>query len=266
MDLYKTFSSKQIIALTLCAALIIAAFATVSVGAASVATSGNSRLLPIYSVKRDTDNKVISISFDAAWGNEDTETLIEILDAHNIKTTFFVVGSWVDKYPESVKALSDAGHEIMNHSDSHPHMPKLSKEQMRAEIEACNNKIEAITGVRPTLFRPPYGEYCDTLIEVLDELGMYCIQWDVDSLDWRDPPPSKICERVCSNVTSGSIVLFHNAAINTPAALPSLLEMLQSSGYTIVPVSQNIHYENYIIDHQGKQLTSAVSSTDTATQ
>jgi len=175
-----------------------------------------------------------------------------------------VVGQWVDKYPESVKALSDAGHEIMNHSDTHPHMSKLTREEMRREINSCNDKIEAITGVRPTLFRPPYGEYCDTLIEVLNEMGMYCMQWDVDSLDWKDPPPDKICSRVCGSVKNGSIVLFHNAAKNTPAALPTLLEQLQSSGYTIVPISQNIYYENFAIDHEGCQRPIAgTAPTDT---
>ncbi|MGN0173444.1 MAG: polysaccharide deacetylase family protein, partial [Acutalibacteraceae bacterium] len=116
---------------------------------------------------------------DAPWGNEDTENLIEIFKKYNVKVTFFVVGEWVDKYPESVKALSDAGHEIMNHSNTHPHMPQLSIEKMTEEINACNDKIEKITGKRPTLFRAPYGDYDNNLIDVLSSLNMYCIQWDV---------------------------------------------------------------------------------------
>ncbi len=193
------------------------------------------------------------------WGNEDTQTLIDILGKYNVKATFFLVGEWVEKFPESVKALSDAGHEIMNHSDSHPHMSKLSREQMKQEIEACNDRIEAITGVRPTLFRAPYGEYCDGLIEVLDELGMYCIQWDVDSLDWKDISSQEICRRVCSNVVPGSICLFHNAAKNTPAALPSLIEQLQEAGYRFVPISENIYKDDYQIDHTGRQWKEAAA-------
>lgn len=253
MTIYRIFGKRQLLALALCAALLITAFVTVAGGAAAVTASTPKRLLPIYAVGREEGDKVISLSFDAAWGNEDTETLIEILGKYNIKATFFLVGEWVTKYPESVKALSDAGHEIMNHSDTHPHMSKLSREQMASEINACNDRIEAITGVRPTLFRAPYGEYCDALIEVLAGLGMYCIQWDVDSLDWKDPTPQAIADRVCKMVRPGSICLFHNAAKNTPAALPGLIERLVADGYGFAPISQNIYKEEYHIDHEGRQ-------------
>ena len=114
------------------------------------------------------------------WGNEDTQELIDILAQYNVKATFFVVGDWVDKYPESVKALHDAGHEVMNHSNTHAHMSKLSREEIVADVEACNDKIEAVTGVRPTLIRPPYGEYNDTVISTIRSIGMEPIQWDVD--------------------------------------------------------------------------------------
>lgn len=146
------------------------------VGAAAAA-----RQLPIYCVQRD--QKVLSISFDAAWGNEDTQMLIDILGKYKIKATFFVVGEWVDKYPESVKALHDAGHEVMNHSNTHAHMSQLSKEEIIADVEACNDKIEAVTGVRPTLIRPPYGEYDDNVITAIRSIGMEPIQWDVDTME-----------------------------------------------------------------------------------
>ena len=158
--------------------------ATVITILGSLHTYANSnRLLPIYCV--ETDKKQIAISFDAAWGNDDTETLINILKEYNVPATFFVVGAWVDKYPESVKQLSDAGHQIQNHSNTHPHMPQLSKTQMIDEIESCNNKIEAITGKCPTLLRPPYGDYDNAVIETLTELNMYTIQWDVDTIDTK---------------------------------------------------------------------------------
>lgn len=144
----------------------------------TMVTSNMKSDLPIYNVQ--TDEKVVSLSFDAAWGNEDTQQLIDILGSYNIKATFFVVGEWVDKYPESVLALHQAGHQIQNHSDTHPNMPTLSYEKMVAEINNCADKVEAITGVRPTLFRPPYGDYNDNLVGTLREQGHYCIQWDVD--------------------------------------------------------------------------------------
>ena len=114
------------------------------------------------------------------WGNEDTQQLIDILGKYDIKATFFVVGDWVDKYPESVKALHDAGHEVMNHSNHHDHFSKLSREEIVADVNACNDKIEAVTGVRPTLIRPPYGEYDDNVISAIRSAGMEPIQWDVE--------------------------------------------------------------------------------------
>jgi len=114
------------------------------------------------------------------WGNEDTQELIEILGRYKVEATFFVVGEWVDKYPESVKALHEAGHEIMNHSNTHAHYPQLSVDEIVADLNACNDKIEGVTGVRPTLVRLPYGDYDDNAINAVRSIGMEPIQWDVD--------------------------------------------------------------------------------------
>ena len=233
------------------AASVLLAVTIAIIGSAGVFATSD-RLLPIYCV--ETEKKQVAISFDAAWGNDDTETLINILSEYEVPATFFVVGAWVDKYPESVKALSDAGHQIQNHSNTHPHMPQLSKEQMKAEIESCNKKIEDITGAKPTLHRPPYGDYDNSLIEVMTELEMMTIQWDVDSLDWKEnATPDSICQRVTSRVQNGSIVLFHNDADHTPAALPNILKCLKDEGYEFVFISDLILKENYEIDHMGKQ-------------
>lgn len=210
------------------------------------------RLLPIYCV--ESEEKKVAISFDAAWGNDDTEQLINILAEYEVPATFFVVGTWVDKYPESVKQLHDAGHKVQNHSNSHPHMPQLSAEQMAAELTACNEKIAAVTGEKPVLFRPPYGDYDNTTIKTTEAAGMYTIQWDVDSLDWRDnATPESICNRVTSKVKNGSIVLFHNDADHTPAALPNILKCLKEEGYEFVFIEDLIYKENYEILHDGTQ-------------
>ena len=182
----------------------------------TVSVSGGKRDLPIYCVEKPEGEKVVALSFDAAWGNEDTGQLIEIMEKYNVKTTFFVVGSWVDKYPESVKQLYDAGHEIMNHSNTHPHMTELSTEKMKEEVEKCDSKIEKITGVKPTLFRAPYGDYNDAVVQAMRETGHFTIQWDVDSLDWKNLTADEICKRVTEKVKPGSIVLFHNAALHFP--------------------------------------------------
>lgn len=217
------------------------------------------RDLPIYCVDKG-EEKVCSVSFDAAWGNEDTEELISILDRYKVKATFFVVGSWVDKYPESVKQLHDAGHEVMNHSNSHPHLTNLSEADIIKEINSCSDKIEAVTGKRPNLMRPPYGDYNDKVVSTAREIGHYTIQWDVDSLDWKNLSPEAIHERVTKRVKPGSIVLFHNAAKNTPAALPGILDTLIKEGYRFEPVSKLIYKEGYRIDNTGKQIA-VVSST-----
>lgn len=217
----------------------------------AVGTAASSRQLPIYCVQRD--QKMLSISFDAAWGNEDTQQLIDILGRYRVKATFFVVGDWVDRYPESVKALHDAGHEIMNHSNTHAHLPQLSAQQITDDLNACNDKIQAVTGVRPTLIRLPYGDYDDNSIRTIRAMGMEPIQWDVDSLDWKDLSAAEITKRVTSKVCPGSIVLFHNAAKHTPEALPSIIERLLQDGYTFVPISQILLTGEYTIDHTGRQ-------------
>ncbi|MEA4932271.1 MAG: polysaccharide deacetylase family protein [Lawsonibacter sp.] len=219
---------------------------------AAVGASASARQLPIYCVQRD--QKIVSISFDAAWGNEDTQQLIDILSQYQVKATFFVVGAWAEKYPECVKALHDAGHEVMNHSNTHAHYPQLSVNEVVADLNACNDKIEAVTGVRPTLVRLPYGDYDNNSINAARSIGMEPIQWDVDSLDWKGISSDEITRRVTSKVQPGSIVLFHNAAIHTPEALPAILQTLIQEGYSFVPISQIILPQPYTIDHTGRQL------------
>lgn len=164
------------------------------------------------------------------------------------------MGKWAEQYPDKVKALSDAGHEVENHSYGHPHMTNMSKEDMINELERCNAKIEEITGKHPTLLRPPYGDYNNAVIEAAEQCSMHTIQWSVDSLDWKGISADDIVKRVVPKVTNGSIVLFHNAGEHTPEALPAILESLISEGYEIVPVSELIYTENYTVDPTGKQI------------
>ena len=216
-----------------------------------VGVSATQRALPIYSVERD--NKVVALSFDAAWGNEDTEKLIDILNHYNVKATFFLVGDWVDRYPESVRQLHQAGMELGNHSDDHAHFSKLSADGIASNVSACNEKIKAITGTAPTLFRCPYGEYDDHVVQTINAMGMNVIQWDVDSLDWKEIPADEIEQRIRQKVRPGSICLFHNAAIHTPEALPHIIEYLQGEGYEILPISQLIYPDDFTVDHTGRQ-------------
>lgn len=213
---------------------------------------GAERLLPIYSVERD--DKKIAVSFDAAWGNEHTKAILDSLDAYHVKATFFLVNFWAEKFPEDVKEIAARGHEVENHSATHPDLASLSADQIKKELNTAGNTIEKLCGKRPDLIRPPFGSYNNTVIEAAEQEGYRVIQWDVDSLDWKTLSTEQIVERVTRNVKPGSIVLFHNNAEHVEEYLPVILEKLQSSGYEIVPVGELIYRESYHMDHTGRQI------------
>lgn len=134
--------------------------------------------LPIYCV--DTPEKRVALSFDAAWGNEDTQKILDILKKNDVHVTFFMTGGWVESYPDDVKAIAKAGHELGNHSENHKQMSTLSAEACKQEIMSVHEKVKKLTGTDMRVFRPPYGDYNDNLINVVRECGYNAIQWDVD--------------------------------------------------------------------------------------
>ncbi|WP_130807440.1 polysaccharide deacetylase family sporulation protein PdaB [Senegalia massiliensis] len=207
--------------------------------------------LPIYGV--DRDDKKVAISFDAAWGDEFTKEILDILDENNIKTTFFLVEFWVDKYPELVKEIDKRGHEIGNHSSSHPYMSELSEKQIVEELKKTEEKIHKLTGKTTVLFRPPYGDYNNRLIEVSNKNNYHVIQWSIDSLDWKEKGVQPVVDRVIKDINSGSIILFHNNAKYVTGYLPIILKELKEKGYEIVPISEVIYKKDYYIDHRGIQ-------------
>jgi len=217
--------------------------------------TGVKKLHPIYSV--NTEEPKIAVSFDATWGAAYTKQLLDTLDKYNIKTTFFLVNIWLDKFPEEAKEIVRRGHEIGLHSTTHPDFNKLSEEQMIDELQSNYNMVLEITGHKAILFRPPFGSYNNTLITAANGMGLHVIQWDVDSLDWKDLTADQIYNRVTSRVKNGSIVLFHNNAKHTPEALGPILENLGSKGFKIVPVSQLIYKEDYYVDVNGVQRQGA---------
>ncbi|TJX13771.1 deacetylase [Tissierella creatinini] len=208
--------------------------------------------LPIYSV--DRDDKKIAISFDAAYGDEFTDDILEILDKYKVKSTFFLVGFWIDKYPHRVEEIHKKGHEIGNHSSTHPNIPKLSRDGVIKEIKETHDKIFKITDTNPILFRPPFGDYNDLLIQTARELGYYVIQWDIDSLDWKELGVEPVIDTVVKNTTSGSIILFHNNAKYIKEYLPIVIQRLQEKGFEIVPVSELIYKDNFRMDNSGRQI------------
>ena len=215
---------------------------------ASVTNNVKGRELPIYCVK--TAEPKVSLSFDAAWGNEDTGRILEILDKHDVKVTFFMTGGWVEAYPEDVKAILAAGHDLGNHSENHKNMSKISDSDKKDEIMKVHNKVKELTGYEMYLFRPPYGDYDNAVVKVTKNCGYYPIQWDVDSLDWKDYGADSIIKTVCGHkhLGNGSIILCHNGAKFTADALDTLITDLKGKGFELVPISELIYKEDYYLE------------------
>lgn len=224
----------------------------------NVATLSNhlisNKELPIYCVEQK--KPLISLSFDAAWGNEDTKKILDILKKHNVKVTFFMTGGWIDKYPDDVKAIAAGGHDLGNHSQNHKQMSTLSAQECKTELMTPHEKVKKLTGKDMILFRPPYGDYNDTLIQVCRENQYFPIQWDVDSLDWKDYDAATIIKKVTEHkhLGNGSIILCHNGAKHTAEALDQMITVLKQKGYTLVPISELIMKDGYTINHEGRQV------------
>ena len=214
----------------------------------------NGKELPIYSV--ETDKKQVALSFDAAWGNEDTEIILDILKKYNLHVTFFMTGGWVESYPEDVKKIYEAGHDLGNHSENHKNMSQLSDEEQKEELMTVHNKVKKLTGCDMFLFRPPYGDYNDSVVLNAQECGYYPIQWSVDSLDWKDYGADSIIDTVVNHkeLKNGAIILCHNGAKYTKDALETMIQKILEKGYEIVPISKLIYRENYHMDVTGRQI------------
>lgn len=244
----------------LCCIALLLALAVLYIGPLqqdSIAVASVKKELPIYSVERD--DRVISVTFDASWGGDKTMRILDILDEYNAKATFFLVGIWVDKYPELVQAIHDRGHEIGNHSDSHPYMTKISEAKMRQELDGMSDKIEALIGERPDLFRPPYGDYNNKVVTVTRDEGYEVVQWSIDSLDWKNRGVDDLVKRATANVQPGDIILFHNDSEYIVDALPTILSFYQEQGFEMIPAGDILLTGETTIDVQGKQHPAAAN-------
>ena len=235
--------------------VLIAITGVISIGeiqsSSTVSTSSGDRQLPIYSVS--TEEKKIALTFDAAWGADDTQDIIDILDKYEVKATFFLVGFWVDKFPSEVKSLYEAGHEIATHSNAHKFMSKMTREEIISDLNASIDKISTVIGERVRVFRPPYGDYNNTLITTARELGLEPIQWSIDSLDWKGLSAKELISRVTSRLHSGGIILCHNNSEHIVEALSSIIEYALGEGYSFSTVSDLIVDGEYYIDNNGVQ-------------
>lgn len=227
------------------------AFAVTFINAGTVFFGYASRLVPIYSV--ETNEKKVALTFDAAWGSDKTQRIVDILTENGIKGTFFLVGFWIEANADKVKMIDEAGFDIGTHSSTHPQMSKLSESQISKELTNSMDLITNITGKKVELFRPPYGDYNDRLINVATGLGLKTIQWDVDTLDWKGISANEILGRVKSSVKNGSIILCHNNSDHIVEALPLIISYLKSENYQMVKLSELIYPTDYIIDNNGIQ-------------
>lgn len=237
------------------AAVVLFAVLCTGVGmtsSAQVFFGESTRKVPVYSVESG-DEKVIALTFDAAWGADKTLGIINILNGYNAKATFFLVGFWIDKYPSEVKAIADAGFDVGNHSENHLNMPRLARAKMEEEIKSVNDKVFDLTGKTPQYFRAPYGDYDNSLMTCLADMGMTGVQWSIDTLDWKGLSAAQISERVLPKAKSGDIILFHNNSDHVLDALPIVLEGLKQKGFRFVALSEMVATENYYTDSQGVQ-------------
>ncbi len=255
------FSDKKgtfaIIATLIAALFLIVSIPTYIVRkqAENAQTSGAARSLPIYSV--ETDEKKVAISFDCAWGVEYTRQLLDIMEKNDVRCTFFAVQFWVEKHPEYAAAIVEAGHELGTHSRTHSYMSKLSEEEIRDELRTSCEAIERATGQTTNLFRAPYGDYDNLLIDTAKDMGLYTIQWDVDSLDWKNLSATELAMRVINGAKNGSIILCHNNGLHTAEALPLIFSTLKNRGYEFVPIGELIYKDHYTIDGNGRQYANS---------
>ena len=252
-EVFVTIKAKNVLAVVLTAILTVLCCVGLNFEAVADVYNGKSvRKLPVYGVDCGEEKKV-ALTFDAAWGADKTQSILDTLEENGATGTFFLVGFWVDKYPDMVKAIANSGCEIGNHSKNHLHMSELSREEIVTELKYVSDKVEELTGSRPAYFRPPFGDYDDLLVQTVEDEGMQAVQWSVDSLDWKGLSAEEILSRVKKGVKNGSIILFHNNSDAIAEALPLVLAYLKNQGYETVGLSELILKEDYEIDNNGIQ-------------
>ena len=240
--------------ITMAAALLVLGGTIGIKQAVPTSSTVGDRELPIYCV--ETDEKKIALTFDAAWGNEDTKQIMDILKKHNVKVTFFMTGGWVEQFPDDVKMIYENGHDLGNHSQNHKNMSQITDSEKELELMSVHEKVKELTGYEMFLFRPPYGDYDNAVVKTAKKCGYYTIQWDVDSLDWKDYGVDSIIKTVTQHkaLGNGSIILCHNGAKYTAQALDSMITTLKEDDYTFVPLSELIYKDNYHMNHEGRQI------------
>ncbi len=190
---------------------------------------------PIY--RGNPQKPMVGFLINVAWGNEYIPGILEVLEKHQTKATFFFDGSWVKKNPDVAKQIKDAGHEIGNHAYSHPDLQQRSMEETKEELLKTSQVIEETLDIKPKWFAPPSGSFNETTVQVAEQLDMRTILWTVDTVDWKNPPASEMVSRVVSNVENGSMILMHPTQ---PVAegMEVMITKIKGKGYKLGTVSE----------------------------
>ncbi|XXM72403.1 polysaccharide deacetylase family protein [Lysinibacillus sphaericus] len=198
----------------------------------------NWELADVHEAAVESENKYVALTFDDGPDSTVTPRILNILKDHDVKATFFMLGSQVEKFPSLAKKVSEAGHEIGNHTDLHKDLTKLGSRQLLQEVLNSRQKIQEATGQTPSILRPPYGAVNQQVVEAAKENGSSIVLWSVDSLDWKNKNAAEINRVVQEEISPGSIILLHDVHPTTADSLPGLLTKLEAEGYQFMTVSQ----------------------------
>ena len=231
--------------------LLAATFKQNSFNSAVETGTGTTKLLPIYSV--DSKENEVALTINCAWNADDIDLILETLSKNEVKATFFMVGEWVNKFPNAVKKINESGNEIANHSESHVHIKNLTYEENIEQIIECSDRIQNIIGKPTTLYRGPYGEYNDTVVKASNDCNHIMVQWSIDTLDYNGLTGEQMWQRIEPKLEKGSIILMHNGTENTALSLDMIIKNIKEKGFELVTVSELIYKENYRIDSNGMQ-------------
>ncbi len=214
--------------------MIIVSVLVLSLGGGMIETSA-----PAAIYKGESKNRV-SLMINVYWGTEYIEPMLEALEKHNVKTTFFIGGSWAAEQEATLKKIYDKGHEIGNHGFYHKDCKKIGASRTREEIEITHKLIKEILGIEMNLFAPPSGSFSPTTLEVAESLNYKTIMWTADTIDWRDQDKDLIVKRATSKLSGGALILMHPTK-KTAEALDEILSLIEAKGLTVSTVSNTLH-------------------------
>ncbi len=254
-----TMTKKQLIRIgSIAAAALAAVLIIIFAVSNSVTASADSSKKPIYRVERG-DNRV-ALTFDCAWSADGIDDILTSLNELGARATFFVTGEFCDEHSDTVRKISTAGHSVQNGSDKNSHIAGMNVNDLIADTNEAAKKIKSITGTAPLFYRAPYGDFDDKSLTTLEGMGYTVVQWSCDSNDLEDPDTDSVKRRILDKTESGSVLLFHNDAAVTPAALPQIITELKRKGFELVKLDDLVFTSNFFIDENGTQIYQPVVS------